>query len=140
MEVTQAFFSLVLAFIFLALGYFLGKRLAEHAWKDRLPEVREEAIRRSRAVLTGQFSEQLAPYLPNFPFSPSEVRFLGKPVDFLVFPGIDQKKVEEVVFVEVKSGTSGLNSTERSLKEAVLQKKVRWVEYRIPEEVIRKKE
>ncbi len=140
MEVTQAFFSLVLALIFLALGYFLGKRLAEHAWKDRLPEVREEAIRRSRAVLTGQFSEQLAPYLPNFPFSPSEVRFLGKPVDFLAFQGIDQKKVEEVVFVEVKSGTSGLNSTERSLKEAVLQKKVRWVEYRIPEEVHRRNE
>lgn len=138
MDIFLALFFLFGALIFLALGYILGKKIAEHAWKDNLPAVREEAVQRSRAVLAGQFSEQVAPYLPDFPFSPSEARFLGKPVDFLIFQGMNQKKVEEVVFVEVKSGTSGLNATEKSLKETILQKKVRWVEYRIPEGLTQK--
>ena len=88
----------------------------------------------------GQFSEQLAPYLPDFPYSPSEVRFIGKPIDFLVFKGADGKNIDEVIFVEVKSGKSKINSHERNLKNAIDNKKVRWEEYRIPEDVTRKKE
>ena len=60
---------------------------------------------------------------------------MGKPIDFLIFQGMDQKQIEEVVFVEVKSGKSGLNTAEKSLKETIMQKKVRWMEYRIPEGV-----
>ena len=139
MEPATLLSILFLALIFLAIGYFIGKKLTEHAWKDQLPKIREEAIQRSRSVLAGQFSEQLAPYLPDFPFSPSEARFLGKPIDFLIFNGMDQKNINEVVFVEVKSGKSGLNAAEKSLKEVITDKKVRWVEYRIPEGVTKKK-
>ena len=99
MEPLILLFTAILAFIFLAIGYFIGQKITEHNWKDKLPEIREEAIQRSRSVLAGQFSEQLAPYLPDFPFSPSEARFLGKPIDFLIFQGMDEKKIEEVVFV-----------------------------------------
>ena len=139
MEPATLLSILFLALIFLAIGYFIGKKLTEHAWKDQLPKIREEAIQRSRSVLAGQFSEQLAPYLPDFPFSPSEARFLGKPVDFLIFSGMDQKNINEVIFVEVKSGKSGLNAAEKSLKETIIEKRVRWVEYRIPEGVTKKK-
>ena len=89
-----------------------------------IPAIRKDAVDRSRAVLTGQFSEQLAPYFPDFPYSPNEVRFLGKPVDFIVFRGCDSDAVSEVVFLEVKSGRSRLNATERSLKQAVLAGRV----------------
>ncbi len=102
----------------------------EHEWTEKLPKLREESVKRSRSVLTGQFSEQLAPYLPDFPFSPTECRFIGKPVDFIVFKGMDSKSPEEIIFVEVKSGSSQLSSSERRLKEVVHEKKIRWVEYR----------
>jgi len=95
---------------------------------------------KSRAVLSGQFSEQLAPYLPDFPFKPTEVRFLGKPVDFIAFKGLDDKNVEEVVFVEVKSGKAGMNQTEKSLKETIKKKKVRFEEYRVDEDLTKGKE
>ena len=101
--------------------------------------IREEAIQRSRSVLAGQFSEQLAPYLPDFPFNPSEAKFIGKPIDFIVFNGMDEKNIDEVVFVEVKSGKSSLNSNERKLKETIREKRVRWVEYRIPENLTKRK-
>ena len=93
---------------------------------------------RSRAVLGGHFSENLAPYLPDFPFVPTECRFVGKPVDFIVFKGMDEKKIDEVVFVEVKSGNAKLTEHEKNLKETIDKKRVKWVEYRIPEELTKK--
>ncbi len=129
----------LVAVLFLAIGYILGKKITEHVWKDKLPQIREEAIQRSRAVLAGQFSEQLAPYLPDFPFKPTETRFIGKPIDFLVFHGMDEKNIDEVIFVEVKSGKANLSTHERKLKDVIKEKKVRWAEYRIPEELTRKK-
>ncbi|MDD5700169.1 MAG: Holliday junction resolvase-like protein [Candidatus Nanoarchaeia archaeon] len=128
------------AILFLAIGYIIGKKITEHIWKDKLPEIREEAIQRSRAVLAGQFSEQLAPYLPDFPFKPTEARFIGKPIDFLVFKGMDEKNIDEVVFVEVKSGKANLNSQERNLKDVIKDKRVHWYEYRIPEDLTKKRE
>ena len=94
---------------------------------------------RSRAVLGGQFSEQLAPYLPDFPYSPTECRFLGKPIDLVVFKGMDGKDISEVKFVEIKSGKSKLNQHEAKLRDVIKEKKVSWEEYRIPEELTKKK-
>jgi predicted Holliday junction resolvase-like endonuclease len=87
-------------------------------------------------VLSGMFAQQLAPYLPNFPFSPTEAKFIGAPIDFLVFKGMDAQHIEEVIFVEVKSGSARLNQNEHSLKDAIENKCVRWLEYRVPSGVI----
>ena len=126
------------------MGYFLGNKIAtikrDNYWENEIPLHRKDAIMKSRAVLSGQFSEQLAPYLPDFPFKPTEVRFLGKPVDFIAFKGLDDKNVEEVVFVEVKSGKAGMNQTEKSLKETIKKKKVRFEEYRVDEDLTKGKE
>ena len=94
---------------------------------------------RSRAVLGGQFSEQLAPYLPDFPYSPTECRFIGKPIDLVVFKGMDGKDISEVKFVEIKSGKSKLSKHESKLRDVIKGKKVSWEEYRIPEEITKKR-
>ena len=120
--------SLFLVVLFI--GYIIGKYVAGKQHQDKIPEIRETAIKQSRAVLSGQFSEQLAPYMPDFPYKPTEARFIGKPVDFIVFKGMDEKNIEEVVFVEVKTGQSQLSSVEKSLKSAVENKNISWNEYR----------
>ena len=128
----------------LLIAYFIGRKTGhgqrEQMWQDALPGHRADAISRSRAVLAGQFSEQLSPYLPGFEYKPTECKFLGKPVDFLVFNGLDEKSVSEIVFVEVKSGKSKMSNTEKSVKDAVENKRVRWEEYRVPDELTDKKE
>jgi len=132
----------ILAVLFLLgiiIAYFAGMKIAtikrDRYWESELPSHRKDAIIKSRAVLSGLFSEQLAPFLPNFNFKPTECKFLGNPVDFIVFKGLDNKKVDEIVFVEVKSGKAKLSLTEKSLKEAIEGKKIRWEEYRVPEEI-----
>ena len=129
--------TILLFLIGLILAYFVGQKIAtirrDRHWESEIPGHRKDAILKSRSVLSGMFSEQLAPFLPNFNFKPTECRFLGKPIDFIVFKGLDDKKIDEVVFVEVKSGKSKLSNVEKSLKEAIKNKKVKWEEYRIPE-------
>lgn len=135
------------AVVVLAAGILIGTRIShlraenkfvqilqqkEAEWLASSEEMRKVALAKSRQVIGGSFSEQLAPFLPGFPFDPTEARFIGKPVDFLVFRGLAAGQVEEVVFVEVKSGASRLNSNEQTLKNCIEQKKVSFFEYRVP--------
>lgn len=135
---------LVIAFIGLAIAYYFGYKNGsfrrDRYWEGELPGYRKEAVLRSRSVIGGQFSEQLAPYLPDFQYLPTECKFMGKPIDFIVFKGMDEKKIDEVIFVEVKSGNAKLNGHEKNLKETIEKKRVRWVEYRIPDELTKKKD
>jgi predicted Holliday junction resolvase-like endonuclease len=128
--------ALALFVLVLLLGLSIGRRHgrleAERGLPGLLERERGDAVKRSRAVIGGQAAEQLAPYFPDFPYDPSECRFIGKPVDFLVFRGAASGAVEEVVFVEVKSGASSLSKVERTLRDAVQAGKVRWTEYRAP--------
>ncbi len=131
--------ALFLAIGCLIIGYLIGDIIAtrkrDKYWSGEIEGHRADAIARSRAVLAGQFSEQLAPYLPNFPFKSTECKFIGKPVDFLVFEGLDEKNVQKIHFVEVKSGKSNLTGTEKTVKNAVITRNIEWHEYRVNEDI-----
>jgi len=123
----------VLVLVFLLIGYLAGKFVEQKRWESKVDEIRGDAVKRSRSVLTGSFSEQIAPYLPGFAHSPTEIRFIGKPVDFIVFEGMDGKEITKVTFVEVKSGKASLNAVERSLRDTIQAGKVGWEIYRPPQ-------
>lgn len=94
-------------------------------------KVRKDAIKRSRSVIGGQLAEQVAPFLPGFPCNPGDARFIGKPVDFIAFPGMtEDNQVHEVLLIEVKTGKSALSGREKEVKKAVAEGRVRYVEYR----------
>jgi len=102
------------------------------AWKGRYTRaVRADAIVRSQAVITGRVSEQLLPFLPGFGFNPKDARFLGSPVDFVVFDGLDDGALRRVVFVEVKTGDADLSPRERQVRDAVQGHEVEWLELRV---------
>jgi len=103
-------------------------------WKARYTRaVRQDAIQRSLAVTTGKVYEQLVPYLPEFPFNPKDVRFLGSPVDFVVFDGLSDGHLTRIVFVEVKTGAADLSTRERRVRDAVQDSRIEWYELRGPE-------
>jgi predicted Holliday junction resolvase-like endonuclease len=112
-----------LAGLALVLVFLLWK-----TWYTR--RVRKDAIQRSLAVTTGKVYEQLVPYLPNFPFNPRDVRFLGSPVDFVVFDGLSDGQVTRIVFVEVKTGDAQLSGRERRVRDAVQEGRIEWHELR----------
>ena len=129
-------FLLVAAFLFLlaglAIGFRQGRNRERAEWEGHKMEgIIKSRLKQSRAVLGGLVSEQLAPLLPGFPFDPGDCRFIGKPVDFIVFRGMNEKQISEVIFLEVKSGKHpALSDQEKRLKETVLAGKIRWAEYK----------
>ena len=101
-------------------------------WKIRYTRgVRQDAVQRSQAVTTGKVYEQIVPHLPDFAFNPKDARFIGSPVDFVVFDGLNDGDVRQVVFVEVKTGRSELSVRERRVRDAVKAGKVAWSELRV---------
>jgi predicted Holliday junction resolvase-like endonuclease len=101
-------------------------------WKnEHTKEIRKDSVNRSRSTLKGRISEQMAPLLPEFPFSPADARFIGNPIDFVVFDGYTEAKDGDgdqvtVVLVEVKKGKGRLTHEETLIKKAVEAGRVSW--------------
>ena len=128
---------LVAVAVSLFVGFLVGRTLTtktkEMETLVRVEEARAESVKQSRSTLTGKFIEQLAPFLPNFPYDPTEVRFIGSPVDCLVFRGTSRDECDEVVFLEIKAGKGGLSTVQRRVRDAVQEGLVQWKEYRAGE-------
>ena len=118
----------------IALGLAVGLAVAfvyVLIWQAKYTrQIRRDSVDRSRATISGQVHEQLLPYLPDFPFNPKDVRFMGAPVDLIVFDGLSAGKLERIVFVEVKTGASTLTTRERQVRDMVLARGVSWEEIR----------
>jgi len=101
-------------------------------WKlECTNDIRKDSVNRSRSTLKGRISEQMAPLLPEFPFAPADARFIGNPIDFVVFDGYTKAKDEKgdaisVVLVEVKKGKGKLTREETLIKKAVEEGRVSW--------------
>jgi predicted Holliday junction resolvase-like endonuclease len=95
-------------------------------WRgDETDRLVAAAERHSRAVLRGQITEQVTPLLAGFAWDPADARFLGKPIDYVVFDGYSEvragarDRLRQIVFVDVKTGRAGLSRTERRVKACV---------------------
>jgi predicted Holliday junction resolvase-like endonuclease len=101
-------------------------------WKnEHTQEIRKDSVNRSRSTLKGRISEQMAPLHPEFPFSPADARFIGNPIDFVVFDGYTEAKDGDgnqvtVVLVEVKKGKGRLTREETLIRTAVEEGRVSW--------------
>ena len=108
-------------------------------WRKVYEErIREDAIARSLHTILGKVGEQLAPLLLllNYNLNPKDMRFLGSPVDYIVFKGLSQDNVDEIIFVEIKfKESSKLTPRQRSIKNAVERCRVRWMTVHIEEEL-----
>jgi predicted Holliday junction resolvase-like endonuclease len=110
-------------------------RLAE--WKvAEEKRIRQSTANGSRAVIKGKVAEQLAPLLPGFEYNPSDARFIGDPVDYVIFHGYtdlkdglakDRNAKLEIVILDVKTGGSaGLTREQRAIREAIAAQRVRF--------------
>ena len=111
--------------VLIAWLYFLVWRLRYSA------KIRDDAVQRSLAVTAGKVHEQLVPYLPEFGFNPKDARFLGSPVDLVVFDGLAEGNVRQVVFLEVKTGGAPLTPRERQVRDVIEAREVAWAELRL---------
>jgi predicted Holliday junction resolvase-like endonuclease len=98
---------------------------------EKESEIRKDAAERSGRTLSGKALEKLVPFLEKFPYDPHDVKWLGDPVDLVIFDGYSNgRDPKKVVFCEVKSGDSDLSQSQKKIKRLVDEKKVEWIEFR----------
>lgn len=102
-------------------------------WKIESEKVfREDALARSRAVLKGALAEQLAPIFKIFGYNPSDARFIGDPVDYVIFDGYTKVKerIEDIpitiVLADVKTGEAGLTYEQRRIQRGIENGRVKF--------------
>lgn len=118
--------------IFLVYFYFKAKIQLEvqKYIQEKIEQIKKETLERSRAVLKGKISEQLITLIPSFPYNPADARFLGNPIDYIIFDGYTQVKDNKegkikIIFLDVKKGESAkLSRTEKAIEEAIKNKRV----------------
>jgi len=114
--------------------------LLEGREKD-LVFARKDSVERARNSLKGQIAEQMAPLLPGFLYLPADARFLGDPIDYIVFNGYTglrdggaEEGELEIVLLEVKQGKSALSPFQRGVARSVEEGRVRFEICRIQED------
>jgi predicted Holliday junction resolvase-like endonuclease len=132
--------------------------------EKNLLEARRESVEKSRSALKGQIAEQMAPLLPGFPYRPADARFLGDPLDYIVFRGYTdfrdggapavsretaaaqgapavsretaaaQGDALEIVLLEIKQGSSALSPSQRAIARSIQEGRVRFEVCRVAED------
>ena len=70
-------------------------------------------------------------------FNPKDARFIGSPIDLIVFDGIcDKKDLVDIYFVEIKTGTSALSQTQKKIRDAIANHRVHWLPINLKDEVL----
>jgi predicted Holliday junction resolvase-like endonuclease len=133
-------FTVVVAILIIVLSNYIVRMIYEKRfrdwrdaailhWQTEIEQARKSAIEQSRAVLGGKFTEQMVPFFPDFKYDPTEVRFIGSPIDMIVFPGLAKGEPEEIVILEVKTGKNAqLTPPQKKIRELIENGMVRWDE------------
>lgn len=102
------------------------ERLKSERWRSETEQrIRDDARTRSDHTHYGKITEHLVPWLRDTNFDPRDMRFIGSPVDFIVFEGLSEGRDVTVTFVEVKTGNRPkLTTREARVKEAILARRV----------------
>lgn len=106
--------ALILIAILIAVYYYQRYSF----FKQRFEQLSFE--HRSMYVKHGKISEQLFPFMKDYPYDPSNFRFIGSPIDGINFED------DKLVFIEFKTGNSNLTDKQKKIKSLVEKKKVEW--------------
>lgn len=96
-----------------------------------LKNERESSIKKSKSVILWEVYEKVLPFLPNFPYKPRDMTFVGKWIDYIVFDWLNEWELKNIIFLEVKSWISSLNKNEKMIRDVVREWKIEYKEYRV---------
>lgn len=113
--------NLIWIFLFLLwttffLGYFLAKR--------KETDIRKDSIKRQKSVVNWEVYEKILPMLPDFEYNPRDLVFIWKWIDYLIFDGLSDWNLKEIVFLELKTWKSNLNKNEKQVKDIINKGKI----------------
>lgn len=107
------------------IGLFIWFLLAKLYFQQHIKKHRKSAVQKSKDVTLWYVSEKLAPIMPNFPYNYKDLTFLWKWVDYIVFDGLSTWNLQQIIFLEVKTWWSRMNSNEKKIQRVIESKRVK---------------
>ncbi len=114
-------FLLILSIVLFIILILLIKKV--FSLRETIEDLRFK--KRSQSVKYGQLTEQFIPFIESFPYDPQQFRFLGNPIDGVLF---DESSI---IFCEFKTASSQLNQKQKKIKQLVENKRIKWLEFRV---------
>ncbi len=108
--------------------------------KEKVDAARKDAIKKSRAVIRGQATEHLAPYILA-DTNPKDYRFMGNPIDYICFEGLSDlldgvsNEITSIHFIDIKTGKSSLSKSQRRIRDAIKESRVQFSEINLDKEL-----
>lgn len=56
----------------------------------------------------------------------TDCRFLGEPIDMVVFDGMSENRINKITFLDVKTGNAALNKHQRLVRDTIEDQKVKF--------------
>jgi len=78
------------------------------------------------SVGVGKNIEQMLPAHKNFNLITADCRFLGEPIDIILFDGVSEDKIKRITFMDVKTGNASLNDHQKMIRDAINDHDVGW--------------
>lgn len=95
-------------------------------WRTNKNRLSDVSFRKaSLSSRYGKMTEQFMPFLKEYPYDPTNFRFLGSPIDGVQFTD------DKIIFIEFKTANSQLSDRQRHIADLVWQKKIDFEEHRI---------
>lgn len=108
-------------------------------WKStHSATIRKEAIEKSKQVIQGHALETMLPLVLRgdtesrvklleqlgvndiSEINPSDLRFMGSPIDYIYFKGLSTGQIEEISFIEIKTKNGSLPKRERQIRDLIV--------------------
>ena len=102
---------------------------------DEEDRLRKDAVTRSMGVNLGKITEHLVPFSEHLKdFNPRDIRFIGSPVDLMIFDGATEKRnIIDIYLVEIKTGTGQLSKKQKTIRDAITNNRVYWKPIVVPD-------
>ncbi|MFT4309572.1 MAG: Holliday junction resolvase-like protein [Candidatus Woesearchaeota archaeon] len=101
----------------------------EYSMKEQA--IRKDSSNKSRSVRIGNTVEKIIPVSGMIGYDPEDMVFIGRPVDYIVFEGMRDDNIKNIVLLEVKTGSSVLSKREKQVRECIMNNKTVFKEVRI---------
>ena len=99
--------------------------------KERKLSIPKKSEVGAKATNLGFLLERLAPTLDGFTFNKNDCRSMFDPIDYVIFEGLNKKKkVDKIMFVDIKTGGARLTQKQKKIKQVVEDKKVEFKTYK----------
>lgn len=121
------YFYIFLAILFSFFVWFLIGKILKN---KEISKNRKDAVVKSRSIILWELYEKISPLLQDFPYSPKDLIFVWKGIDYVVLNWLSNWDLTEIVFLEIKSWKSALNKNEKDIKNIINTKKIRYEEIR----------